>query len=118
MKRALKISLYVLAGLAVIAFAGIAYLKWALPNVGPAPELTIEITPERLERGKYLANHVMLCMDCHAERDWNLFSGPPQPGTEGAGGDRFVSPYHDGGAQGWRAHLSGHALSELRQNGR
>jgi mono/diheme cytochrome c family protein len=89
MKKALKISLFGLSGLALIALAGIAYLKLALPNVGPAPEMTIEITPERLERGEYLANHVMLCMDCHAKRDWSLFSGPPKPGTEGVGGDRF-----------------------------
>jgi mono/diheme cytochrome c family protein len=97
MKKVLKITLYVLASLAFIALAGIAYLKWALPNVGPAPELTVEITPERLERGEYLANHVMLCMDCHAERDWSLFSGPPRPGTEGTGGDRFD---HDMGFPG------------------
>ncbi|MBK7374785.1 MAG: c-type cytochrome [Ferruginibacter sp.] len=42
-----------------------------------------------IERGRYLANHVSLCMDCHSQRDFNLFSGPPKEGTEGIGGDVF-----------------------------
>jgi hypothetical protein len=28
-------------------------------------------------------------MDCHAERDFSKFSGPPKDGTLGSGGDRF-----------------------------
>ena len=42
-----------------------------------------------IERGKYLAHHVSLCMDCHSERDFNQFSGPMKEGTEGRGGDYF-----------------------------
>ena len=42
-----------------------------------------------IARGEYLANHVTLCMDCHSERNWNLFSAPPVPGTEGKGGEIF-----------------------------
>lgn len=89
MKKALKILLFVLAGLLLVIIAGFGYINIALPNVGPAPDMTVEITPERVARGEYLANHVMLCMDCHAERDWSIFAAPPKPGTEGAGGDRF-----------------------------
>lgn len=44
---------------------------------------------QRIERGKYLAHHVSLCMDCHSQRDFNQFSGPPKEGTEGMGGDVF-----------------------------
>jgi mono/diheme cytochrome c family protein len=68
----------------------LAYVKFALPDVGPPEEIVIEITPERVERGEYLANHVWLCMDCHSERDWNTFSAPPIAGTEGSGGDEFT----------------------------
>ncbi|MDP2238020.1 MAG: hypothetical protein Q8J88_16445 [Bacteroidales bacterium] len=75
--------------LVLILFGGYIYLNLAFPKVGPATDMVIEITSERVERGEYLAYHVMLCMDCHAERDWNYFSGPPTPGSEGAGGDRF-----------------------------
>ncbi len=42
-----------------------------------------------IERGKYLAHHVALCMDCHSQRDFTQFSGPPKEGTEGTGGDSF-----------------------------
>ncbi len=77
-------------GIVVIAVAGLlAYVKVMLPDVGPPPNLKVEITPERIERGKYLAHHVMVCMDCHSHRDWEIFSGPPSPGTEGSGGEIF-----------------------------
>ncbi len=89
MKKAVKISLYVVGFLIFILIGVYVYLITAFPKVSPAPDMVIEITPERIERGHYLAHHVMLCMDCHAERDWSIFSGPPGIGTEGAGGDRF-----------------------------
>jgi cytochrome c2 len=89
MKKVLKIVGIVL--LVVIgAVAGvITYVKTALPNVGDAEVITIEYTPERIEHGKYLANHVSVCMDCHSTRDFAKFSGPPIEGTFGKGGDRF-----------------------------
>ena len=76
-------------GVAVLIGIFISYLKLALPNVGDPEELTIELTPERVEHGKYLAHSVTICMDCHAIRDWSKFSGPPTEGTLGRGGDRF-----------------------------
>ncbi len=66
-----------------------AYMKFALPNVGPAADLKVDITPERIKNGEYLANHVTLCMDCHSTRDWSRYSGPPKEGTNGAGGEVF-----------------------------
>ena len=73
--------------LAVIA--ALIYLKFALPNVGKAPELKVEMTAERIARGKYLANNVAVCMDCHSKRDWSRFAGPPVPATLGMGGEIF-----------------------------
>lgn len=79
--------------IAVILIVGIAslltYVKTALPNAGNAPALTIERTPERIARGRYLAHHVMVCIDCHSQRDWSLFAGPPVAGTDGMGGEVF-----------------------------
>lgn len=90
MKKFLKRATLLVVLLAIVGIASaLIFVSTALPDVGEAPELTIEITPERLERGEYLANHVMLCMDCHSERDWTLFSGPPKPGTAGVGGEIF-----------------------------
>jgi hypothetical protein len=87
--KILKILGYVLLGIAVLIASAIAYVKFTLPNVGEPEDITIEATPDRIKRGKYLATSITLCMDCHAVRDWTKFSGPPKPGTLGAGGDRF-----------------------------
>ena len=74
----------------LLLIAGLlAYVKTALPNVGPAPELKIEKTTARIERGKYLANHVAVCIDCHSARDWSKYSAPPVAGTFGQGGEIF-----------------------------
>lgn len=89
MKKLLKVFLYLII-LAVVGIAGLlAYVKFALPKVDPATNLKVEATPERIARGKYLANHVNVCMDCHSIRDWSKYSGPLKEGTLGMGGDRF-----------------------------
>ncbi|MFA1772333.1 cytochrome c [Rufibacter glacialis] len=31
----------------------------------------------------------MVCIDCHSERDWTKFTGPPKDGTWGKGGEAF-----------------------------
>jgi hypothetical protein len=74
----------------IVAVGGvITYINVALPDVGEAPDLKVEATTERIERGQYLANTVAVCMDCHSTRDWSKFSGPIMPGTLGKGGERF-----------------------------
>jgi cytochrome c553 len=84
-----KILLTVLI-LVIVVVAGVAsYVKLALPDVGDAQDLHIAITPERVQHGDYLANHVSLCMDCHSTRDWKRFSGPLVTGTNGKGGEFF-----------------------------
>jgi len=77
--------------LVVVAGVGLllTYVSMALPNVGGAPDLTVERTPERIARGKYLATSVTVCVDCHSTRDYGKFSGPIVPGTLGKGGERF-----------------------------
>lgn len=89
MKKILKIAGILVLVLILFALGAVAYVKTALPDVGEAPQLTIEKTPARLERGKYLANHVTVCMDCHSTRDWTLFAGPLQDGNFGGGGEVF-----------------------------
>ena len=87
--KALKISGKILAGLLVFAGIAMIYVKAALPNTGPAPDIKIERTAARIERGEYLANHVTVCMDCHSTRDWSLYAGPLSGGF-GAGGEAFT----------------------------
>ncbi len=92
-----KFVLIIVAVVFVFIMAMITYISLMLPNVGKPEDITVEITEERVERGAYLANAVMVCMDCHSLRDWEKFSGPPIPGTLGQGGEEFN---HDMGFPG------------------
>lgn len=89
MKKAIKYVAWFLGGVVVLIAGLLIYVKAALPDVGEPEDITIEYTPERIERGKYLANHVNVCMDCHSTRDWSRFSGPLMEGTLGRGGEKF-----------------------------
>jgi mono/diheme cytochrome c family protein len=88
--KALKITGKILAGLLIVIGAALTYVKTALPDTGPAPDIKIERTVARIERGKYLANNVTVCMDCHSTRDWSRFAGPMAEGGFGAGGEAFT----------------------------
>ena len=89
MKKLLKILGVLLLLLVVVGAGAVAYISNALPDVDVPADVKVDLTPERIERGRYLANSVCVCMDCHAQRDWNLYAGPAKPGTMGAGGDKF-----------------------------
>lgn len=89
MKKFKKIALGTLLIIVVVFVSMLGYIKFGLPNIEAAPVLKVELTPERIARGEYLANHVSVCIDCHSTRDWSRFSGPPTPGTFGKGGDVF-----------------------------
>lgn len=88
MKKIIKLLLIGVALVFAVVVFGLTYVTQFLPNI-PVEELKIEATPERLERGKYLAHNVAQCVDCHSTRDWSKFSGPIVPGTEGKGGEVF-----------------------------
>ncbi len=89
MKKTLKIAGYLLGTIGVLLLIAVLFVRFALPNVSDAPYIEVEASVEKIERGKYLAYHVMMCADCHSERDFSKFSGPPTPGTEFVGGDIF-----------------------------
>ena len=79
----------IIAIVACMVFASGLYVNFTKPDVGPPPKIEVEKTTQRIERGKYLANHVTVCMDCHSKRDWSVFSGPLTEGSLGAGGESF-----------------------------
>lgn len=89
-KRILKIITGFVGALILVIVVILAYVKLALPNVGPAPDLVIHSTPAQLEHGRYLATHVASCIDCHSTRDYSKLTGPMVPGTEGKGGEGFL----------------------------
>jgi len=89
MKRTLKIAGYILGTIGILLLIAVLFIRFALPNVNDAPYIEVEASAEKIERGKYLAYHVMMCADCHSQRDFSKFSAPPTPGTEFVGGDVF-----------------------------
>jgi mono/diheme cytochrome c family protein len=67
------------AALLLVVAGGLIYVNAFLPRQRPAPDLNIAYTPELVARGDYLVNEVLLCFDCHSERDWTRYSGPAVP---------------------------------------
>jgi mono/diheme cytochrome c family protein len=91
MKKILKPLAYVVIIIAIVIIAIISYVVFALPNVGPAENIKVELTPQRIERGKYLATNVAVCLDCHTQQDWSKFGHPIDTNRLGAGGEKFDS---------------------------
>lgn len=89
MKRIMKFLGYIFILACVLILGALTYAKTMLPSVGEVPNLKVAMTKENIARGKYLANNVMVCMDCHSSRDWGSFAGPPKEGTLGMGGEIF-----------------------------
>lgn len=65
----------------------------------PLTDVRFERTPERVERGRYLATAAIGCVLCHSERDRSQPGAPPVAGREFAGailaeepGYRLVAP--------------------------
>jgi hypothetical protein len=89
MRKTVKVLLIILAAI-IIGLAGIiGFIKIALPHTGAPPDLKVQITPARVQRGEYLANHVAVCMDCHSQRDWSIYGAPLKKETFGGGGEKF-----------------------------
>jgi hypothetical protein len=89
MKKVFKILGIFVAFFIVIIIGGLIYFNSAFPKVDPPMDTQVEITPERIARGSYLANSVAACIDCHSERDWTKYAGPIKEGTHGSGGELF-----------------------------
>ena len=81
--------------LALLAL-GITFTIGWRPFIGPnARALTdrkFESTPQRLERGKYIATALSGCIYCHSPHDWKAPGTPIVAGMEGAGA---IQPYAD-----------------------
>lgn len=87
----MKRLLFIVILLILLFISGfILYVNFALPRVGSAPDITVELTPERLARGEYLTTHVMGCVDCHSQRDFSLYSGPVTGVPFAGGGEEFT----------------------------
>lgn len=87
--KVLKVLLVLFGIVILLVAAAAAYVKIALPDTGKPESITVSRIPERIENGRYLANHVAVCMDCHSSRDWTAFAGPMKEEGIGGGGEVF-----------------------------
>lgn len=86
MKKTFK---YIGVGVALILlliFAGLIYINSTFPSIELKENFKAEITPDKIERGKYLVNSVTACFHCHSTIDFTKFSGKVVEGAEGKGG--------------------------------
>lgn len=70
-----------------------AYFFLSFPRVEPLGTISLPDDPVRLENGRYLAEHVAMCVECHSTRDWSRYAGPVVDGSEGAGGEKFTGGF-------------------------
>ncbi len=96
MRRFGKWSLIALGSLVVLlAIAITLTIGWS-PFLGPKTRIltnrTFERTPQRLERGRYIATGLSGCIYCHTPHDWTAPGAPLLAGMSGGGA---VLPYAD-----------------------
>ena len=103
MKKILLNSLLIVT---LVACLAAAYVFVFLPRQQAAPDLQVEMTPESIERGRYLAVNVLQCVDCHSERDWGLYGGPPMEPV-GAGRSCMTSETETAGVNVGQANFPG-----------
>lgn len=86
-----KILLISAAALVLLLAAAIHFTIGWRPLLGPRKRAltnrTFQPTPERLARGRYLAQGLLGCEMCHSPRDWTKHGAPPLPGRELVGQD-------------------------------
>lgn len=67
------------------------YVGYALPKVPEAENIKAPTDSASIANGKYLAQNVALCVDCHSQRDWSLTGGPVDESKLGAGSLDFIA---------------------------
>ena len=89
--RLLLIGVISLAGLLAIAISfTIGWSPFLGPKTRALTNRTFERTPQRLERGRYIATSLSGCLYCHTQHDWAAPGTPMVAGMEGGG---EVLPY-------------------------
>jgi cytochrome c2 len=78
-------------GLLIVVAAGgvIGYLYLRTPAMAPPLDVKVEMTPERIERGRQIFQEIADCDGCHSQRDFTRFDAPVVESGRGMG---FVFP--------------------------
>jgi mono/diheme cytochrome c family protein len=84
--RILLVAVVLLVVLLVVAISlTVGWRPFLGPRARPLTDRKFESSPQRLERGRYLANGVSGCLFCHSKHDWSQRNVPIVAGWEGAG---------------------------------
>jgi Cytochrome c len=89
MKKLGKILLIGAGVLCVVLIVAINFTIGWRPFIGPKKRAVtnrqFERTPQRVARGRYLAEGLLGCVTCHSPKDWTQHGAPTQPGMDLAG---------------------------------
>jgi mono/diheme cytochrome c family protein len=89
MKKLRKALLVIAISVVLLLILGINFTIGWRPFLGPKKRATtsrpFDATPERLARGRYLAQSVLGCTTCHTPRDFTKHGAPAVAGMEFAG---------------------------------
>jgi hypothetical protein len=80
-----KLLLAVVSVTVVVLGGGFGYLAIRKPVMAPPSNIRVEMTPERIARGKYIFEAGADCGGCHSERDWSRFTAPVVAGGAAKG---------------------------------
>lgn len=78
--------------LAIAITVTVGWRPFLGPKTRPLTARTFERTPQRIERGRYIATALSGCVYCHSPHDWNAPGDPIDIARLGAGG---VLPFTD-----------------------
>src|SRR5580658_7014650 len=129
MKKAAKVCVWIFVVLVLLLAVGINFTIGWRPFIGPRTrpltQIKFESTPARLDRGAYLVNNVLSCMDCHAPHQWTAHDAPIPPNMMAAGQDMTmlkglpgqivapnISPDPETGAGNWTDDQLARAIRE------
>ncbi len=110
MKKLLKLVAVLVCGLASAFGLLLLYMVTFYPDAGKPLSLDAAATPDRLARGKYIAESVAVCTSCHSDRDYTRWAGPVIPDTLGAGG-RLWTTAHGVAGRVYAANITPSGLS-------
>ena len=69
----------------VLCLAAFLYLYFRSPAMASPTDITVDKSPQRIERGKYIFTHLSYCDDCHSEQDFSRLARPVIEATRGYG---------------------------------
>jgi mono/diheme cytochrome c family protein len=92
-------------------------------NTRPLRDVKFEATPERIKRGDYLTNGILMCFTCHSPRDTTKPGFPPVESKKGSGAFLYdtkearlvapnITPDKETGAGSWTDDMLSRAIRE------